>query len=343
MNHLYDLLTDERPSRRMYGVAVGTVRELRDPLGLGRVRVTFPWVAADDEDAVVIDENDRRAHSYWARVATLMAGGGRGAYFVPDVGEEVLVAFEHGELDRPVIIGGLWNKDAKPPVEMDEGGQNHIRGIYTRSKHKIELNDSSDKSSILIQDSTGNNRILIDTVNNKMEITVRDDIVISAGGNITITAGGKLKLEGKLAPVGRRGGVGTLMWSREALDIFLHGGSVPPERPGAPPSGGLREPNCEELAMDLPMEELDRRDAKQAGRVAQKGGRVSGPRAGEGFAHGQAQGSEAGAARPRRAGSLRAPARGAAQDSGRDAGERAMQAALLRLRRLTRGAKSEDG
>ena len=196
MNHLYDLLTDERPSRRMYGVAVGTVRELRDPLGLGRVRVTFPWVAADDEDAVVIDENDRRAHSYWARVATLMAGGGRGAYFVPDVGEEVLVAFEHGELDRPVIIGGLWYKDAKPPVEMDEGGENHIRGIYTRSKHKIELNDSSDKSSILIQDSTGNKRILIDTVNNKMEITVRDDIVISAGGNITITAGGKLKLEG---------------------------------------------------------------------------------------------------------------------------------------------------
>ena len=196
MNHLYDLLTNERPGRRMYGVAVATVAELRDPQGLGRVRVTFPWVAADDEDAVVIEQNDRRAHSYWARVATLMAGGGRGAYFVPDVGEEVLVAFEHGELDRPVIIGGLWNKDAKPPVEMDEDGGNHIRGIYTRSKHKIELNDSTDKSSILIQDSTGENRILIDTINKKMVLTVQGDMAISAEGNIEITAMGKLKLKG---------------------------------------------------------------------------------------------------------------------------------------------------
>jgi uncharacterized protein involved in type VI secretion and phage assembly len=197
MNDLYELLSGVREGGRVYGVAVGTVREIRDPLGLGRVRVSFPWVSADDEESVVIENNDRRAHSYWARVATLMAGGGRGAYFVPDVGEEVLVAFEHGELDRPVIIGGLWNKDAKPPVAMDNGGENHIRGIYTRTKHRIELNDSSDKTSILIEDSTGKNRIRIDTANSKMELTVQGDMAISASGNITISAGGDIKLEAK--------------------------------------------------------------------------------------------------------------------------------------------------
>jgi uncharacterized protein involved in type VI secretion and phage assembly len=187
--NLYDLLTpSSEDTNRMYGVAVGKVRELRDPLGLGRVKVDFPWLADDDTDTVVIDSKDRRAHSYWARVASLMAGPKRGAYFIPDIDEEVLVAFEHGELDRPVIIGVLWNQEDKPPVTMDDAGRNNIRGIYSRTNHQIVLDDSDDKSSILIVDNTGKNRILIDTANHRMEIAIQGDLTIKASGNIDISA-----------------------------------------------------------------------------------------------------------------------------------------------------------
>ena len=198
--NLVDLLTtngDQARGHRMYGVATGKVQELRDPLGLGRVKVVFPWLADDNVDAVVIDGKDKRAHSYWARVASLMAGAQRGAYFIPDVGEEVLVAFEHGELDRPVIIGVLWNRDARPPVEMDEAGKNNVRGVYTRSKHQIVLDDSDDKASILIVDKTGNNRILIDTANKRMEIAIDGNLTIKATGNIEITADKNITVSAK--------------------------------------------------------------------------------------------------------------------------------------------------
>ena len=196
--YLTDLLApDTQSRRRMYAVAVGKVTDICDPQGLGRVKVDFPWLAADNDDAVVVDEKDRRAHSYWARVATMMGGGGRGSFFIPDVGEEVLVAFEHGELDRPVVIGMLWNKDDKPPVTMDEQGKNHVRGIYTKAKHQIVLDDSDDKGSILIVDKTGKNRILIDSTNKKMEIAVDGDMTIKATGNIEITADKNITISAK--------------------------------------------------------------------------------------------------------------------------------------------------
>lgn len=188
------LMPDTRDRRRMNAVAVGEVTEIRDPLGLGRVKVDFPWLAEDNEDAIVIDQKDRRAHSYWARVATMMGGGARGSYFIPDVGEEVLVAFEHGELDRPIVIGMLWNKEAKPPVTMDADGKNNVRGIYTRTNHQIVLDDSDDKSSILIVDSTGKNYIRIDTAKGKMELAVEGNMTIKASGDIEIAAGQNLTM-----------------------------------------------------------------------------------------------------------------------------------------------------
>ncbi len=191
------LLPESHDNRRMNAVAVGEVTEIRDPLGLGRVKVDFPWLAEDNEDAVVIDKKDRRAHSYWARVATMMGGGARGSFFIPDIGEEVLVAFEHGELDRPIVIGVLWNKEAKPPVTMDQDGKNNVRGIYTRTNHQIVLDDSADKASILIVDSTGKNHILIDTAKGKMELAVEGDMTIKASGNIEISAGRNVTITAK--------------------------------------------------------------------------------------------------------------------------------------------------
>lgn len=182
---------------KIYGVAVAIVKDIKDPKKLGRVKVNFPWLADKDIDTVTMENDEDRAHSYWARMATFMAGPKRGAYFIPEVNDEVLVAFEHGELDRPLIIGALWNKEDLPPETMDAKGKNDIRALHTRSGHKIIFNDSDDKPSIKIVDKTGENSIFIDSKNNKMAIKVKGDLTIEADGKITIVAGKDLTLETK--------------------------------------------------------------------------------------------------------------------------------------------------
>lgn len=179
---------------RIYGVVTGIVVENRDPAHQGRVKVNFPWLAEEvDAIALTTSGDELRAHSYWARMATLMAGQGRGSWFIPEKDDEVLVAFEHGMLDRPFVVGVLWNKD-DPPPERNGNGRNDIRAIHSRSGHRIVLDDSDDNPSILVVDQTGENSILIDSANNAMEIRVSGDLTIEAGGNISITARGTLDI-----------------------------------------------------------------------------------------------------------------------------------------------------
>ncbi len=187
---------------RIYGVVVGIVQDIRDPDGLGRVRVDFPWLA-EDTDAVAITPDEDRAHSYWARIATLMAGRKRGTYFIPEVGDEVLVAFEHGDPDRPVIIGMLWNMEDKPPENMDKEGKNHRRSIHSRSGHEIVMDDNVDdgKACITIK-SQGGHRIVLDDQDDKgkIEIKTSEGHVITMddqAGTVTISdkAGNKLTID----------------------------------------------------------------------------------------------------------------------------------------------------
>lgn len=179
---------------KIWGVVVGIVQDIRDPAGMGRVKVRFPWLAEKQDETVYIDAKEARAHSFWARIATLMAGQQRGAFFVPEVGEEVLVAFEHGELDRPIVLGGLWNKQDPPPLAVDNAGKNDIRAIHTRSGHKVVFNDSQNAPSIEIVDKNGN-RIFIDSKKNNMEIKVKGDLTIDVGGNISISAGREIAIK----------------------------------------------------------------------------------------------------------------------------------------------------
>jgi uncharacterized protein involved in type VI secretion and phage assembly len=195
---LIELLNNRnRPQQqrnKIYGVVVGIVRDIKDPQNLGRVKVDFPWMGESSE-AVAISSDEDRAHSYWARIATLMAGKERGSFFIPEIGDEVLVAFEHGELDRPYILGMLWNADDPPPQQMDAEGKNDVRAIQSRSGHQIILNDSDDSPSIQIIDQTGDNSIIIDSANNAMAIKVNGDLSVEAAGNISIKTQGKLEIE----------------------------------------------------------------------------------------------------------------------------------------------------
>ena len=92
----------EGTRRRVYGVTLAKVTSLMDPKFLGRVQVSFPWLSGTVDSA-------------WARIATAWAGGSRGTYLLPEVGDEVVVAFRHGDLKFPYIIGFLWSDTDRPP------------------------------------------------------------------------------------------------------------------------------------------------------------------------------------------------------------------------------------
>jgi uncharacterized protein involved in type VI secretion and phage assembly len=158
------------------GVVVGVVTgHAKDPDGLGRVKVRFPWLTDRDE-------------SFWARVAAPMAGNDRGAYFLPEIDDEVLVMFAHGDVRFPYVIGSLWNGKDKPPASNADG-ENNLRMIKSRSGHVIKLDDTKDSETVEIIDKTGKNRVVIDTKTNSITITADKDIVLAApNGEIRLTA-----------------------------------------------------------------------------------------------------------------------------------------------------------
>jgi uncharacterized protein involved in type VI secretion and phage assembly len=149
------------------GIVVGVVTSLEDPDGIGRVRVGFPHLDGQQ--------------SWWARLATLMAGASRGTRFLPEVGDEVLVAFEQGDARRPYVLGGLWNTAAAPPPDDGKQKENNWRYIKSRSGHLLRFDDTDGAERIEIIDKGGKHRLIIDTAGDQIEI-------ICDKGNISVTA-----------------------------------------------------------------------------------------------------------------------------------------------------------
>lgn len=178
-----------------------------DPDNLGRVKVQYSWSLETDE-------------SYWARVVTPMAGNDMGVYFIPEVDDEVLVAFIDGNIEYPIIIGSLWNQSDIPP-ESNSNAENNIRKIKSRSGHeinfddsengngklellsasghKIVLDDKSGSENILIEDSSGSS-IQLDSTSNKLSIKSNVEVSIDAT-NISINATGNLVLSGAVVKI----------------------------------------------------------------------------------------------------------------------------------------------
>ena len=171
-----DILEPKKISdSRIYGVVAGIVTNNKDTEKLGRVKVKIPRLSGEDE-------------SNWARVISFMAGKERGAFFLPEVDDEVLVAFEYGDINMPYVIGSLWNGKDVPP-ENNSDGKNNIRMIRSRSGHVITLDDSDGSEQIKIMDKTQKNMIIIDAKNNTISITSDKDIELSApNGKVTIEA-----------------------------------------------------------------------------------------------------------------------------------------------------------
>ncbi len=161
---------------RRYGVVVGIVSNNQDPDGLGRVKVKFPWLAADQE-------------SNWARVAAPMAGKNSGITLLPKVDDEVLVAFENGDPCAPYVVGGLWNGKDTPPSEKGSDNANDLMVIKSRSGHLLIFSDRSGSEQIQVIDKTGRNKITIDSASNKFTLEVGGDIELKASaGKIVLDA-----------------------------------------------------------------------------------------------------------------------------------------------------------
>lgn len=189
---LYRALAGERPEALRPGRVVGVVPALvtnnDDPDKQGRVKVKFPWLSDREE-------------SDWARVAGPYAGKGRGLYVLPEVGDEVLVAFEHGEVARAYVLGALWNGVDTPPADDGDGRDRKV--LRTRSGHLIRLDDSDGAEKIEILDKTGKNTLTVDSAANTVTIAADRDIVLKApqgtvkieAQKVEMTASGEAKLE----------------------------------------------------------------------------------------------------------------------------------------------------
>ncbi|HKE93420.1 MAG TPA: phage baseplate assembly protein V [Povalibacter sp.] len=181
---------------RLFGVYVARVVDIRDPDGQGRVRVAMQTDAGSKVDT-------------WARLATLFAGNERGSWFIPDVDDEVLVAFEKGDVRRPYVLGSLWNGNDRPPESMDPAGNNYRKVLRSRTGVQITLDDQSGQvqlatpggqsvtlrdgpGSIEISDSNGNSVTLEAsgvTVTASAKVTVQANQVAISASMLTIDAG----------------------------------------------------------------------------------------------------------------------------------------------------------
>ena len=188
---LLEMMIDERlPTGlggRFYGVYPALVKEIKqDPDGLGRVKVSLPW-APDPSGG---------AYEAWARIATLMGGKNRGTWFIPDVDDEVLVAFEGGDVSRPYVLGGLWNGKDSPPESMDGSGKNDKKVIRSRNGVKITFDDTDGRESLTLETPAGQTVALHDgpgtievTDSNGNSVKLQSSgITIQAAAKITLTA-----------------------------------------------------------------------------------------------------------------------------------------------------------
>lgn len=182
MSNLYRMITayqdDGTPSAsaKMFGVEIGIVTNNKDDQKLGRVKVMFPRLPNTPE-------------SDWIRVATPIAGPDRGFYWIPEVQDEVLVAFERGESSRGYVIGCLWSGKDKPPKD-GPNDKNDIRQIKTRSGHKITLDDTKGAEKIVIADKSGKRTVTWDVKGKKWKLEAGE-------GDVEIVAAGKVKIDCK--------------------------------------------------------------------------------------------------------------------------------------------------
>jgi len=174
------------------GVVVALVTDNNDPNNAARVKLKFPW----------LDDN---YESDWARITQLGAGPDSGAHFIPEVNDEVLVAFEFGDIRRPYVVGSLHNGQDKPKLGsgLFDNGKVKRRGFISRKGHQFLFFDDASKSGVAFISSDGKLKISLNETNSeihiksagKVRVESQQDMTLESQANLNLKAGQGLKVE----------------------------------------------------------------------------------------------------------------------------------------------------
>jgi len=167
------------------GVQLAQVVSLDDPERQNRVKVRLAAVSGTSNQEGEI----------FARVATLFAGDNRGAFWMPDVDDEVVVAFVQGDSRMPIVLGGLWNGSSRSPETLRS--DNNLKVVRSRNGNRIVLDDTSGREQVIIE-TPGGSRITLSDAPGDSAVTVEDrfgNTTTMAGGGVTVSTGSKLTIE----------------------------------------------------------------------------------------------------------------------------------------------------
>jgi phage baseplate assembly protein gpV len=150
--------SEQNREQKVFGVVTARVDRIEDD-GTYRLKL-FGMNGQDGDD-----------HSAPARVMAPMAGGGRGVHFFPEKGDEVVVAFQHGDTNTPIILGGVWNRADTPPAQARQSADNDVRTIVSRSGHELTFDDSEGATKVTLR-SQGGQTVVLDDAPGGAKVTV---------------------------------------------------------------------------------------------------------------------------------------------------------------------------
>jgi len=201
------------------GVVIAQVTDNNDPNDQARVKLKFPW----------LDDN---YESDWARVTQLGAGPNSGALFMPEVNDEVLVAFEFGDIRRPFVVGSLYNGQDTPNLGsgLFNNGQVMRRGMISRKGHMFIFFDDPNKAGVAIISSDGNLKISLNETNSeihissqgKVHVECQQDMTLESQANLNLKAGQALKVEAG-TNLDMKGGSGAKLDGGPQLEVTASG------------------------------------------------------------------------------------------------------------------------
>jgi phage protein D len=212
--------TNESLRAEFPGVVTAVVTDIQDKEKLGRVKVEYQWLG---EQMV----------SFWARVARPSAGKDYGMLWFPDVKEEVLVAFEHGDINFPIVIGSLWSGEAnhKPPASLTgniENGKFMNHGFSSPHGHVMMMYDKKDESGIMLMTSDKKINIQFGEKEKtlslfldgkELTITSKGDLKLSADGEISLDSKKKVTIKGQSGvDISAAGGNTTIKGTKVAIN-----------------------------------------------------------------------------------------------------------------------------
>ena len=174
-------------SNSMHGLQIGIVTDIQDPRNEFRVRVRIPSIADSGE-------------GIWARLSSFQAGDDRGAFFIPELGDEVILGCINNNPDSPVILGKLYSSSNPAPFPVEEA--NNVQGIVSRNYSKIIINDED--NSIEMSTASGNKLLIseakkgfeLEDQNGNKIIMNNDGITLESVKDINLSAQGNINVEG---------------------------------------------------------------------------------------------------------------------------------------------------